>query len=88
MHTHLRMKERIPHTTLLRTASGAAGSPRKVPGLSLPDDVPSRGRPYPGGADTPCSGVSVSAPIRSGDIWNARVPSLIEGGCGSRADLL
>lgn len=63
------VKERVPHTALLRTTSGAAGSPRKVPGPSLPADVPSRGKPHPGGADTPCSGVSVFAPIRREKIF-------------------
>lgn len=55
------MKERVPHITLLHTVSGAARRPRKAPGLSLPDGVPSTREAVPRGADSPCSGVGVCA---------------------------
>ena len=76
------VKERVPHTALLRTMSGAAGSLRKVPGPSLPADVP----PAEGSRPRGCQGLLPSGGRKSSE--NARVPSLIEGHHGDGEDLV
>lgn len=71
------VKERVPHTALLRTMSGAAGSLRKVPGQSLPAE---------GSRTRGCQCLLPSGGRKSSE--NAHVPSLIEGHHGDGEDLM
>lgn len=87
MHTHLGMKERAPHITLLHTVSRAARRPRKAPGLSLPSSVLSTREAVPRGAGTPCSGCQRLLPSGAEtSSENAHVPSPIQGDYGSSGD--